>query len=157
MDKQEMIATINRERENLEHVIGALTPGQVTEPDQIGTWSVKDVVAHLAIWTSRCVTVLFNAEQGQDPEDIDAMFDRYDALNAEDYQAQKERPFDRVLADYRGAQRQLLRRLDAWKEDVLFDKARFHWLRGKCMGEFVMLLVTDHEAEHCKEIRQLGL
>ena len=47
---------------------------------------------HLALWTARNITVVYQAEQGQKPADIDAMFDHYDALNAEDYEAQKDRP-----------------------------------------------------------------
>jgi hypothetical protein len=155
MNKQQLISTIEAERDKLEEAVAALSPGQVTEPNLIGTWSVKDVLAHLAVWCSRCVTAIFNAEQGQKPEDIDAMFDQYDTLNAEDYQTQKDRVLDQVLADYRGVHRQLVRRLNDWKEADLFDKRRFPWLRGQSIADFVVSEVPGHEAEHRGQIEQL--
>jgi hypothetical protein len=137
----------------LEALIGALSTDQMNEPNAVGEWSVKDILAHLAMWTSRNVTVVYQAEQGQKPAEIDAMLDDYEALNAADYEVQKERPLDRILADLRGTHKQLLRRLGAWNEADLSDKARYSWLRGQSMGDFLVDGV-GHEAQHRKLIEQ---
>jgi uncharacterized protein (TIGR03083 family) len=153
MTKQELISTIEAEHARLEALISALSDEQMTAPGIVGDWSIKDTLAHLAVWTSRNITVVYQAEQGQQPAEIDAMFDDFDALNAADYEAQKDRPLERILADLRGTHRQLVRRLNAWHEADLFDKALYSWLRGQSVGEFLADGVA-HEAAHRNYIEQ---
>ena len=154
MTKQELISRLEDERARLEDVVRSLTPDQMAAAGAVGDWSVKDVLAHLAMWTSRCVTVVFQAEQGQQPEDVGAMLDDFEVLNAEDYQLQKDRSLEQVLADFRGTHRQLLRRLSAWSEADLANKKRFAYLRGQSLGEFISSEVADHDAEHRQQIQE---
>jgi hypothetical protein len=153
MTKQELISTVEAEHADLEKLIGTLGDEQMNEPNVVGEWSVKDLLAHLALWTARNITVVYQAEQGQKPAEIDAMFDHYDALNAEDYEAQKDRPLDRILADLRGTHKQLVRRLSAWHEDDLSNPALFSWLRGQSLSAFLADAV-QHEAAHRKQVEQ---
>jgi hypothetical protein len=153
MNKQELISRIEAERARLEEVIGTLSPDQMMASGAIGQWSVKDTLAHLGMWTARCVTLVYYAEQDQKSPDVDAMFDNDEALNAEDHESQKDRPLERVLADFRGTHRQLLRRLSGWKEAQLFDKSRYPWLRGMSVAEFLVGEVVDHDAEHQQQIK----
>ncbi|MCL5998716.1 MAG: ClbS/DfsB family four-helix bundle protein [Chloroflexi bacterium] len=156
MTKQELISRIESERAQLEEAISTLLPDQMVVAGAggyvVGQWSVKDTLAHLALWTSRCVTLIFTAEQGQKPSDVDTMLEHGDALNVEDYESQKDRPLDRVISDFRGSHRQLLRRLSTWKDEMLNDRQRFPWLRGLSMGEFLTQQIADHDAEHRKQI-----
>jgi hypothetical protein len=154
MNKEELLSRVATERARLDEVIASLTPEQLTAANAIGLWSVKDVIAHLTAWTARSVTVIFHAEQNTEPEDIDAMLDNWDALNAEDHELQKDRPLELVLSDFRGAHRQLLRRLNGWKEADLFDAERCEWLRGMSIGQFVSSEVIDHEADHRQQIEK---
>jgi Protein of unknown function (DUF1706) len=154
MNKQELISQVASERSRLEEVIAALTPEQIIAANAIGVWSVKDVLGHLTAWTARCVTVIFHAEDNQEPEDIDAMLDSWDALNAEDHELQKDRPLELVLSDFRGSHRQLLRRLNGWNDADLFDTRRFQWLRGMSLGHFISTEVADHEADHRQQIEK---
>ena len=153
MTKQELISTIEAERAKLEGVIGTLSPEQMNEPNAVGEWSVKDTLAHLAMWSSRSITVVYQAEQGQKAEEIDEMFDDADALNAADYETQKDRPLERILSDLRGTHNQLLRRLSAWNEADLFDQTLYSWLRGQSLGDFLVDAV-GHAAAHRKLIEQ---
>lgn len=153
MTKQELISTIEAERAKLDALIGTLSDAQMNEPNAVGEWSVKDTLAHLALWTARNITVMYQAEQGQKAEEIDEMFDDADALNAADYETQKDRPLDRILSDLRGTHKQLLRRLSAWNEADLFDPTLYSWLRGQSLGEFLVDAV-GHAAAHRKLIEQ---
>lgn len=153
MTKQELISTIEAERAKLDALIGTLSDAQMNEPNAVGEWSVKDTLAHLAMWTSRNITVIYQAEQGQKAEELDEMFDDADALNAADYETQKDRPLDRILSDLRGTHKQLLRRLSAWNEADLFDQTLYSWLRGQSLGDFLVDAV-GHAAAHRKLIEQ---
>ncbi|MCL4504727.1 MAG: ClbS/DfsB family four-helix bundle protein [Chloroflexi bacterium] len=154
MNKQELITNLETSRARLEDTVARMSAQQMTEPNAVGDWSVKDVLAHLAMCAARCVTLIYDAEQGQASDDIDPMFDNVDAQNAEDYEVQKDRPLERVLADFRGVHRQLLKRLGGWDEAALFDKTRFAWLRGQSLGEFIQGEVADHENDHRQDIAQ---
>ena len=154
MTKQELISIIEAERAKLEAVIGTLSEAQMNEPNTVGDWSVKDTLAHLALWTSRNITVIYQAEQGQKAEEIDEMFDDADALNAADYETQKDRPLERILSDLRGTHKQLLRRLSAWNEADLFDQTLYSWLRGQSLADFLIDAV-EHAAAHRKLIEHM--
>ncbi len=153
MTKQELISTIEAERAKLDALIGTLSDAQMNEPNAVGEWSVKDTLAHLAMWTSRNITVIYQAEQGQKAEELDEMFDDADALNAADYETQKDRPLNRILSDLRGTHKQLLRRLSAWNEADLFDQTLYSWLRGQSLGDFLIDAV-EHAAAHRKLIER---
>ena len=148
MNKQQLIADLEASRKRLEDTIAGLSVEQMNEPNAVGDWSVKDVLAHLAMWAARSVTLLFDAEQGRASEDIESMFGNFDAVNAENYEEQKDRPLERVLADFRGVHRQLLRRVGAWDEVALFDQTRFAWMRGQSLGDYLQGAVVEHEDEH---------
>jgi hypothetical protein len=154
MTKQELITNLETARQRLEKAIEPLTPEQMMTERALGDWSVKDALAHLAVWTARCVTVVFSAEQGIKPREIDAMLDQYEALNAADYMTQKERPLELILADLRGAHKQLLRRLNAWDEADLFSTSYCPWLRGKSLADFLTGEVPGHDTDHAQQIEQ---
>ena len=60
MNKQAFIATLYEEQMAWEKFIGGFTPEQQVQPNVVGKWSVKDVVAHVAIW-ERYATALVRA------------------------------------------------------------------------------------------------
>jgi hypothetical protein len=159
MSKQELLSRIETERALLETVVGALRPEQMTQSATLGEWSVKDTLAHITMLTARCVTLLYQVEQGQTPDDmefVDLSFSPskwdVDAANAVDYAAQKDRPLELVQGDFRGAHRQLLKRLSGWSEADLTDNRRFGWLRGASMADFLLSETAEHEAEHRQQI-----
>jgi hypothetical protein len=149
MDKRELIDGIQREREQLNAVLARVPAARMTEPGVAGVWSVKDVLAHLAVWSSRAVTVMFQAERGvklQLPQFTSA---DWADLNAKDYEAQKERPLDRILADYHSVNGQIVKRLHAWMDEpALFDSRRFPALEGVSLGAWVWANSGEHDAEH---------
>ncbi len=156
MNKQKLISNLEATQAAIESVITLLEPEKLTQANTIGEWSAKDALAHITAWTARCITVLYQAENQQVPEDIDRMFDDGDALNAEDYELQKDRPAEFVFRDLRGAHRQLIKRLSSWKESELFDSQHFEWLRGQSVGQFIDAVIVQHAVEHVQQIKSLA-
>lgn len=148
MNKQALLANLERSRAELESTLARIPAEMMAESNAASEWSVKDVLAHLAMWSSRCVTLVYDAEHNQPADGVDAMFDSRHALNADDYESQKDRPLERILSDFRGAHRQLLKRLNDWDQATLFDRSRYAWLRGQSIGDFIQSQVAEHEAEH---------
>jgi hypothetical protein len=153
MNKRDLISDIEREREQLNAVLARVPAERMTEPGVAGDWSVKDVLAHLAVWSSRAVTVMFQAERGGKLQVPQYTSPDWAELNAKDYDAQKDRPLDRILADYHGVHSQLIKRLQAWPDEpALFDSRRFPVLKGESLGAWVRSNSAEHDAEHREQI-----
>jgi uncharacterized protein (TIGR03083 family) len=153
MDKREFIANIRAEREKLDAVLAHIQPADILRPGVAGEWSVKDVLAHLAMWNSRAVTLLFQAERGAKLQLPQSSAPDWADVNASDYASQKDRPLERVLADYHGAHAQLVKRLEGWHDEaMLFDQRRFPQLKGSSLADFVWGDSGEHDAEHREQI-----
>lgn len=153
--KADLIAGIENERERLNDVLERVPPERMEEPDAIGEWSVKDALAHLAVWSSRAITVLFQAEHGDKPVPPSALFKTSDwtVINAADHAEQKDRPLDRILADFDGTHEQLLKRLQAWSDEAaLFDPQRYSSLKGNALAGYIWGDSGEHDAEHRADI-----
>ncbi len=149
MDKRELIASIVAEREQLNAVLAMVPAERMTELGVAGDWSAKDVLAHLAVWSSRAVTLMFQAEHGGKLQLPQSNSPDWQDVNAQDYEAQKDRPLDRVLADYHGAHSQLVKRLQAWPDEgALFQKGRFPALKNRSLADHIWGDSGEHDAEH---------
>lgn len=153
MDKRELIANIQTERERLNAVLAQVPAERMTEPGVAGDWSIKDILAHLAVWSSRAVTLLFQVERGGKLQLPQSNSTDWQDVNAQDYDAQKDRPLDRVLADFHGAHSQLIKRLQAWPDEkALFDNGRFAALKNGALADYLWGDSGEHDAEHRAQI-----
>ena len=154
MNKQELIAYLSDERAKLEAVLARVKPEQMMQAGVCGDWSVKDIVAHLAVWTSREVTVLFQAERGQKisygvPDDS---VNDWANVNAKDYEQQKDRPLERILEDFRGAHKQLLKRLNTWQDETALFQANNFAGSKSSLADKMIGGVGEHDTEHREQI-----
>jgi len=152
MTKDELLGEIEREWEALQAVIQDLTDEQMTRIPVAGDWTVKDLLAHVAVWQSRLVTNLYKVERGVPPADVDLTPMQVDRLNAQFYQDQKGRPLERVLEDLYDVHLALLNRLDGFSDAMLSDAKRFKWMKGAPLSAFVAEDSIEHTREHTAEI-----
>jgi hypothetical protein len=98
LTKQEIVETLESEWEALQAAIADLTEEQMTGAPVAGEWTLKDLLAHIAVWEARLVTALYKAERGVTPDLVESG-PQVDQLNAQLYREQKDRPLERVLED----------------------------------------------------------
>jgi hypothetical protein len=149
----ELIEDIRRERAALNTLLANVPESRMSEPGVVGDWSVKDMLAHLGVWLARAITMLFQAERNGKPIPPHVMLktDNWDKVNAADHALQKDRPLDRVLADFHETHAQVLKRLerlDAGAAAALFDARRYPSLEGKTLAYYVWSDAAEHDAEH---------
>lgn len=153
--KAQLVEQLKSARAALEAVIGNVPEARMTESGVVEGWSLKDILAHVAVWQARTVTMLFQAERGQKPSlgvSNDSAND-WANINAKDFQEQKDRPLDRVLADFRGVHAQMLKRLEQWKDEAaLFDRKRYPSLNGDSLATYVYGNGPEHDDEHRVQI-----
>lgn len=131
MNKNDLIQALNRSRERLLRAIEGLEASQLTQPGAVGIWSVKDVLAHLAMWEAQTVTLLYQVRQGMKPTTLHLKTFDNDQQNAQWYEQAKDRPWEQVWADFQGVRVQTLRRLDAFDDHELSSPtASLGWERA---------------------------
>jgi len=113
-DADELLERIQKEWSALMHSIATVTAEQMTT-SRAGGWSIKDNLAHLAVWEE---FLLHHHLQGQPPHRVlhidAATFERLDedGLNAVIYEQHKDRSVDDVLGDLKRIHDQVVAKLE---------------------------------------------
>ncbi len=125
MTKDELIASIRRDRATLDALVASLDEAQMTTPALDGGWSVKDVLAHISAWEELCASWLDAAGRGETPDRPEVR--NVDETNARVYAAAKDTPLALVLARSRTSYEAMLRAVEALSDADLADEQRFGW------------------------------
>lgn len=152
MTKAELLGEIEREWEALQAAIDGLTDAQMTRMPVAGEWTVKDLLAHIAVCQSLLVTNLYKVERGVPPSGVDLTPAQVDRQNAQFYQEQKGRLLERVLEDLYDVHLALVNRLDGFSDVLLSDPKKFKWMKGKPLSAFVAEDSIEHYREHTADI-----
>lgn len=121
--KDELMALIRGGRSALEQSLGALSDEQLQRPSPGGGWSPKDQLAHISAWERSMLAVferrprheaLSISEEAWRSEDVDR-------INAEVFEANRDKPLDEVLAEFRASYRDVVETLERTSEDELFN------------------------------------
>src|SRR5215813_12604694 len=112
-DKAELLANIQAGYEQLEAVLASLSEEQMTIPGVNSTWSVKDNLAHLAVWQSYQAARQEGTLDGREPPDPAPGLETEDEENEYFYQQHKDRPLADVLADFRVSYQRVLAATEA--------------------------------------------
>jgi hypothetical protein len=151
MKKQELIANVKAGRAALLNAIQGLSDDILLRPFAVGVWSIKDVLAHLAVWESELITALAGLDQPNKVPHIVEIED-FDEFNDEQYRVNVRRPLDIIREDFEGVHVQLIKMIERLDEQMLNDGRRFKWL----MGEPAWTLIEEnsylHEQEHAMDI-----
>ena len=150
MNKQDILDELIEARQELMAAIEGLTPDQMLEPGAVGTWSIKDVLAHLTAWESEAVTALNQVQNNRVPGIV--AIDDIDEWNDEQHQASFYRPLDAVLEDLEGVHRMLLRMVEDFDEQTLTDNTRVAWMEGEPLAYLIEENAYLHEREHAEDI-----
>jgi hypothetical protein len=154
MDKQELIQKLEQSREEFLDTIEGLSEDEMEQPGAMEGWSVKDILAHIALWESELVKLLFQARQGRKPATVHFSGESVDERNAKWHHQSKERPLERVLDDFHCVRNQTVRRVEAFPDRDLDDPQRFPWLQGEPLWKWIAEDSFEHEAEHTADIRK---
>jgi uncharacterized protein (TIGR03083 family) len=104
--KEQALDLVHERRAALEARLAGVAPARMTVPGVVGTWSLKDVLAHIAWWERWMVRVLHGepaavGELAQMRSDDGQQV--VDGLNAATYAARRDLPLAEVLAESRAA------------------------------------------------------
>lgn len=133
--KDELIQNTDKAYDNLLAVLASVPASAMLQPFD-GEWNVKDMVAHIVAWEERMHTWATESMEGKipdrPPEFTDAILD---AINAQIYTENKEKPLDEILAGLDSAHQQTISLIKAMSEEDLMDPQRFPWREGSPMWD----------------------
>ncbi len=139
------------ERENLLQAIQGLSEEEVTLPQMVGEWSVKDILGHIAYWEREMVRALECHLQGEPPYCFEV--GDLDEWNAKQVEVRREMPLEAIMADLTTVRERLLAALNPLTDEELGQPMTFPW--GEVgtlsrMGE----MCFEHGREHGQGIRE---
>jgi hypothetical protein len=153
MDKNELLKALITTREEFRQAVEDLPDEALLEPGVVGSWSIKDIMAHIMLWESELVKLLWEIQQGRKPTTIHFQNQDIEETNIRWQQENKDRPLDIVLEDFEGVRRQTMRRLEAITNNDLSDPRRFPWLKNKPLSKWIENDTFGHESEHIAQIK----
>lgn len=154
--KAELLAAIARERSELETLLATLTVEQVVEPDLMGGWSVKDVLAHLVEWEQMVLNWYRAGLRGEIPEmpAPGLKWNQTPQLNQMILQKHRNRPRDEVMEMFGASHQEIVGVIHDLSDSELFVPGRMAWTGKNTMGTYFVSATSSHYLWARKKIRK---
>jgi uncharacterized damage-inducible protein DinB len=160
MDKQTFLDTLHGERAQWDaQVAQVVGEERMAQPGFAGGWSLKDVIAHIAVYEEWTANEIQRALRGEQPEwdpELTGVSD--DERNARLYEQQRGRTLTDTLAFSRRTYQQLVEAIQALSDeefkstDGLGGRLHSFWV-GRPLWERLVGNVYEHYREHAPDLK----
>jgi uncharacterized damage-inducible protein DinB len=155
MNKETLLAQLHHGGEEMEEALRDLSPEMLTASGVCGTWSLKDVLAHLSVNDDWTAEQLEGLARGEDSPSA-AQLERWAAeglMDAESrnhvlYRASRLRPAEEIVKDVARTRRRLIAAVAVLPEARLGERAWF--TEPRTVGEAVAQII-EHAREHRRQ------
>jgi len=151
MAKSDFMEQFLRDRAEWEKILSGLTPQKMVEPDAVGWWSVKDLIAHIT-WFEREMLGLLRtrALAGSELWNLPT-----DERNRVVFEQNRDRPIDEVLAESRQVYRDMFAELDKLTDEDFNRADHFvNFFPGLAPWEILRDNTYKHYNEHALDLRK---
>ena len=152
MNRVELTEALEAARAKLDAALEGLNAEELTAPGAVGDWSVKDVLAHVTACDVDLLTNLGKVRRGLKPGRTQLNKAEVQAQNEAWYKELRDRPLERVLADYDAVHAQVLKAVQASGDKELAAPA--DWLQGRPLYQYFVDEIVSHEDEHGVELAE---
>ncbi|MBI2765695.1 MAG: DinB family protein [Chloroflexi bacterium] len=142
-DRRRLLHELDVERSQLIRNIETCRIRDIDRPF-IGTWSLKDIVGHIASWEAEVVTAFREIREGRRPALFDFDDSKLDTWNQDHVERKRDLNFWSVLEQLRGGRIRLGEEIALVSDEDL--------LREGSRRERFVRSVIDHDREHWHEI-----
>ncbi len=160
LDKAKLLDLMRAEYAFANRTLALVPENLIDTPGVQGDWSVKDMIAHLTAWQRRTLNWIHAARRsegipGKHPIEPETGFgwDEKDAINAQDYERDKNRPLPEVLAEFKTTYEQLYTIAEASSDDELFGRDGVSRFFRDPLFNYVAGNTYLHYDEHIPAIR----
>lgn len=124
------------------------------QPGACGTWTAKDIIAHLASFEAVLVDILrgMNDEETATPA-LDSFITDYERFNEREVQARHHQSPQAILDEYSVYHADVLRLIQRLPESVLRQNGALDWYGAAYdLEDFLVYTFYGHKREHCAQI-----
>jgi hypothetical protein len=150
LNRAEILQRLDAEHNRLMATVAELSPTQMVEAGALGTWSVKDILAHLVHWTRFPTHEINTALQGR-KFDYDARHE--DEINAQSVSHYRDRSPAEVIADFERAYDQVLILVESLPASAFEPDNELEKLLDDSIAGVLNNNTYDHYALHEGHIR----
>ncbi|MEJ2266309.1 MAG: ClbS/DfsB family four-helix bundle protein [Anaerolineales bacterium] len=146
MNRQQLLKRLDDAWADLKESYAALPDAQLLEPVVIGTWSVKDILAHVTTWEQETLKVLPLIIQGGTLPRYSTQYGGIDAFNALMTEQKRDLSLSDVLTQLAETHQRLLDYIQTVPEEQFRTETRF---RRRLRAD-----TYSHYREHATMIRE---
>jgi hypothetical protein len=146
MNRQQLLKRLDDAWADLKESYAALPDAQLLEPVVIGTWSVKDILAHVTTWEQVTLKVLPLIIQGGTLPRYSTQYGGIDAFNALMTEQKRDLSLSDVLTQLAETHQRLLDYIQTVPEEQFRTETRF---RRRLRAD-----TYSHYREHATMIRE---
>ena len=157
--KKEMIAQLQIDRKELEDTLNSLSADQMEIEGAQGTWSVKDIVAHITTWEHHGIDWIRSLAKGVKPmmpvpeTSMDEVRTNMVVLNAEYHKKNQSTTLELVLDESRQAFEALVKEIEKLGEEDLETTFEYKWADEPVTGRRFVAWRYWHYRSHLKHIQ----
>ena len=155
--KDDLLAAMQKEHDLLGQLIDSLSPEQLaTTSENIETWTVKDILAHITAWEQMCLSWYQAGLRDEVPPMPAEGFNwrQIPDLNQQVYKKHRLDSIDDVLESFQVSYREILEVIQGISEEEMFTPQRYRWTRKNAMGTYFVSATSSHYNWARKEIKQ---
>src|SRR5450756_1443782 len=146
INKQQLLDEAQKKYEVLERQFASFTPEEMVRPGVIGTWSIKDTLAHLLEWQKMLMDWYEAGLRGETPV-VPAEgynWSQLPALNQAIYERCRDTALDDVRSQLDASHKHMLEVVASLSEEELFTPGRYAWIDINTLASYVDSCAGDH-------------
>jgi hypothetical protein len=154
--KDQLLKDIHTERRRLEKNLSNLNEEDMIQPGVTGTWSVKDILAHLVAWERLFIDWYHTGIQGSSSATapVGMCQSAIDALNQQIYEKNQWRTLDDIFAEFHASYQQIVTIIEGIPEGDMFVHGRFNWTGNFTLVDYIAGNTCNHYAWAKSQIRK---
>lgn len=153
--KDQLMEAIQVERGKLERKISRLSAEEIVFPASMGSWSVKDIMAHLVDWEQRCIGWYHAGKLGETPitPEPGYKWSQLPALNEKYYQTHKDQPLAEIQVQFRSSFQQIKGLLEAMPAAELETPGAYAWTGKSALLVYFYYNTSSHYRWAATQVR----
>jgi hypothetical protein len=144
--KADLIKNTETEYRKLSQTLNTLDIEDMEEPGVCEEWSVKDILAHLTVWTQMCLEWYEMGCRGEVPKTPapDLTWQQIPVLNQRIYDQHKDRPLEAIKGEFEASYQQLMAVSQTIAEEDLFARGRYTWTKSTTLASYLVSCGASH-------------
>ncbi len=146
--RPELLAAAEREFDGLWDTVAVVSPSDREAPGACGSWSVKDILAHLDAW-DRMWLRWEQAGVREEPTQMPAegfTWAQTPALNEQIRADAAGERWDEVCDRLRDSHARIMTVLSGYSDEDLFARKRYRWTGSTSVGSYAVSATSSHYA-----------